>query len=87
MADGIEDIDEGVVQSESSASELVLTCTVEDLDKPLNDDLKRKFWGLFYVVPENGILTENTPQRPDAWRMFYNKATPASNLAGLDIDI
>lgn len=56
-------------------------CGVGDLDKPLPDDIKKEFQGLFYLDFDNKV------QRRDAWRMFYQNRTPDSFLARYGIDI
>lgn len=54
-------------------------CKVGDLDKPLDDDLKKKFKGLFYG--------EDGEPLPIAWRMFYDGNTPEKFFGELGIDI
>lgn len=52
-------------------------CRVEDLDRPLNEDLKGKFQALF-----------PNPSSEDkrAWRMYYRSMTPQKFLSRLEID-
>lgn len=57
----------------------VLICKYEDLNKHLDEDLKKKFKGLFY--------DKDGKQLPIAWRMFYDGTTPDEFLSGLGIDI
>lgn len=52
---------------------------IEDLDKLLDEDLKRQFKGLFY--------TEDGSPRKEAWRMFHKKMTPETMLSRFGIDI
>lgn len=54
-------------------------CKVGDLDNLLDDDLKKKFKGLFY--------DEDGKPLPIAWRMFYDGNTPEKFLSEFGIDI
>ena len=49
------------------------------MNKHLDEDLKKKFKGLFY--------DKDGKQLPIAWRMFYDGTTPDEFLSGLGIDI
>ena len=72
-------------------SELKLVCAYADLDKLLDDNLKRRFWGLFYDVPQDIPVAEDMPEcfprNEEAWRMFHAGATPGEVLSTFGIDI
>lgn len=53
-------------------------CKVEDLDRPLNDELKEKFQSLFPDPATSGT--------DRAWRMYYQGSTPRQFLARYSID-
>lgn len=56
-------------------------CVNDDLNKFMNDELKFKFWGLFYDV-KDGKRTRSKR----AWRMFWNGNTPEKFFARLGCD-
>lgn len=55
-------------------------CRVEDLDRPLNNELREKFQSLFPDPATSGT--------DRAWRMYYQGSTPRQFLAryGIDFD-
>jgi hypothetical protein len=66
-------------------------CVKGDLDKLLPNELKLKFWGLFYdtsaIEDLDNVELGNLPHRKDAWRMFYKGMTPSKFLQRYGIDI